>query len=327
MNLHTVRTKFLHTKLWGALEFIRIFNMTMPFTSGFIGVVMAGEGVVLNRAGIAGMLIPLFLWAGGQVFNDIFDLKVDTINTPYRAIPSRRFTIPEAVTLGGGLTLVGITLSIITRSYLCQLLTICAVVFSNIYSLSLKRKGVFGHINFAFCVLLCIYIGQSAVTGTVCAPYVPIGIFFYHIAINIMASVGDIPGDRETHVITLPVQIGGQQATVLATLLWMAGIAWSSYWSEHTILWMILILVISVLSFYNSLLLLADPSPPHATTTLRLFRCGTILLQLSLVIQWLSAHQVFMVIMGLGTFTVVTFILFEIPKGIKDPFHQVISHG
>ena len=99
MNLIGLRHRYLHSKTWGTLEFIRIFNMTMPFTSGFIGVVMGSRGISVNRDVIAGIFIPVFLWAGGQVFNDVFDMEVDRINTPYRAVPSRRFSIQEAVVL------------------------------------------------------------------------------------------------------------------------------------------------------------------------------------------------------------------------------------
>jgi geranylgeranylglycerol-phosphate geranylgeranyltransferase len=327
VNLTDLRHRYLHTKTWGTLEFIRIFNMTMPFTSGLIGVVMGAGGISMNRAAIAGMFIPVFLWAGGQVFNDIFDLEVDRINTPYRAVPSRRFSIQEAVLLGGGLTLTGVVLSILTRSYLCQMLTILAVLLSNIYSCGLKRRGFLGHLNFAFCVLLCIYIGQSAVSEKIVAVSAPIGIFFYHIAINIMASVGDVPGDKKTNVITLPVQVGPRQATILATILWIGGVAWSAYWSRQTLQWMVIIVVILSLSTYNSVLLLHDPTPQNATTTLRLFRCGTILLQLSLVIQSLSPEHLFFLTAGLGSFTVVTFLLFEVPKGIHNPVQGVVSHG
>ena len=327
MNLIGLRHRYLHSKTWGTLEFIRIFNMTMPFTSGFIGVVMGSRGISVNRDVIAGIFIPVFLWAGGQVFNDVFDMEVDRINTPYRAVPSRRFSIQEAVVLGGGLTLVGITLAVLTERFLCQMLTISAVILSNIYSYELKRRGLFGHVNFAFCVLLCIYIGQSAVSGKIMALYAPIGIFFYHIAINIMASVGDVPGDKKTDVITLPVQVGPRQATLLAIMVWIGGIAWSAHWSHITFQWMSIMGVVFSLSLYNSLLLLHDPTPKNATTSLRLFRCGTILLQLSLVMQLLPPEQLILLLAGLGSFTVVTFMLFEVPKGIYNPEGEVVPHG
>lgn len=319
MNIYSIRQKYLNTRTWGALEFIRIFNMTMPFVSGFTGVVLASKGISLDIRTFSGILIPLFLWTGGQIFNDIFDLDVDKINMPYRAIPSGRFTLRESVVFGGILTLIGIFLSIMTGSLLCQMLTILAVLLSNLYSYWSKRKGIFGHLNFAFCVLLCIYIGQSAVTGTIVSVYAPLGVFMYHVSLNIMASVGDISGDKKTKVITLPVQIGGPRATFVASVFWAAAVAWSSLFSQHSIDWFIIIVCVVVMSLYSSQLLFKSPLPANATTTMRLLRLGTILLQFSLVVQYLSGVELAVLAVGIGTFTTTMFLLFEVPKGIYDP--------
>ena len=326
MNLSHVQQKYLNTKVWGALEFIRVFNMTMPFTSGFVGVVMASRGVHVDMKALSGMFIPVFLWAGGQVFNDIFDLNVDRINTPYRAVPSGRFTMREAIAFGGILTLIGITLSVMTKNVLCQVLTIFAVIMSNLYSYSLKRKGIYGHMNFAFCVLICIYIGQSAVSGKITSFYAPLGVFLYHVAINIMVSVGDVPGDKRTKVVTLPVQLGEIRATYTASLFWIAGVLWIGWVSEHTVSWLTVLSLVILISVYNTQLLLRNPAPGNATTTLRLFRLGTIMLQFSLVIQYLDVVQLTVLTAAIGVFTVSTFLLFEIPKGIHIPVRGVPSH-
>jgi len=326
VNLSHVQQKYLNTKVWGALEFIRVFNMTMPFTSGFVGVVMASRGVHVDMKALSGMFIPVFLWAGGQVFNDIFDLNVDRINTPYRAVPSGRFTMREAIAFGGILTLIGITLSVMTKNVLCQVLTIFAVIMSNLYSYSLKRKGIYGHMNFAFCVLICIYIGQSAVSGKITSFYAPLGIFLYHVAINIMVSVGDVPGDKKTKVVTLPVQLGEIRATYTASLFWIAGVLWIGWVSEHTVSWLTVLSLVILISVYNTQLLLRNPAPGNATTTLRLFRLGTIMLQFSLVIQYLDVVQLTVLTAAIGVFTVSTFLLFEIPKGIHIPVRGVPSH-
>jgi len=326
MDLSFMQHRFLNTKVWGALEFIRIFNMTMPFASGFTGVVLASKGVNLSIESVSGMFIPVFLWAGGQVFNDIFDLDVDKINTPYRAVPSGRFSLRGSLAFGGVLTLAGITLSVFTRSFLCQILTLFAVVTSNLYSYKTKREGIWGHANFAFCVLLCIYIGESAVSKTISSFYAPLGVFLFHIAINIMASVGDVPGDKRTNVVTLPVQLGKIQATYAASLFWIGGIVWSIYFAALTVEWLAVILTVGFISVYNSQLLLRHPSPANATTTLRLFRLGTILLQLSLVVQYLSIVHISMFVTGIGVFTVSTFLLFEIPKGVSGPLKGVATN-
>lgn len=325
MNFTHIRQKYLNTKVWSALEFIRIFNMSMPFTSGFIGVVMASEGIHLNAQSLSGMFIPVFLWAGGQVFNDIFDADVDAINTPYRAVPSGRFTLRGAVAFGGAITLVGITLSIVTKSFLCQMLTVFAVIMSSVYSYTSKRKGISGHMNFAFCVLLCIYIGQSAVSGGITFFYAPIGVFLYHIAINIMASVGDVSGDEQTKVVTLPVQIGKIKSTYVALIFWIGGVSWSIRFSEVTGGWLAVISLVILISLYNTQLLLRYPSPGNATTTLRLFRLGTIMLQFSLVIQYLDITELTIITCAIGVFTIVTFLFFEIPKGVHVPGRGVTS--
>ncbi|MBU7017034.1 MAG: UbiA family prenyltransferase [Theionarchaea archaeon] len=326
MNMSEVRQKYLDTKVWGALEFIRVFNMSMPFASGFVGVIMASQDYHSGLDSFSGMFIPVFLWAGGQVFNDIFDLDVDKINTPYRAVPSGRFTVRESVALGGILTLTGIFLSVLTSSLVCQILTLSAVLLSNVYSYTLKRKGLSGHMNFALCVLLCIYIGQSAVSGRITSFFAPLGVFLFHIAINIMASVGDVVGDKKTNVMTLPVQLGGIRAVYVACLFWIAGLGWSIWFSQHSVSWIVIIFLVVSISVHNSLLLLRHPTPGNATTSLRLFRLGTIMLQISLVVHYLDSTQLTVLMAVIGFFTVSTFLLFEIPKGIHIMEEGVASN-
>lgn len=327
MNVHSIQQKYLNTKVWGALEFVRIFNLTIPFASGFAGVVLALKGVSLDVKALSGMFIPVFLWAGGQVFNDLFDSDVDTINTPYRAVPSGRFTLRESVALGGVLTLLGVTLSVVTQSFLCQILTILAVLMSNLYSYNVKRKGIFGHINFGFCVLLCIYIGESAVSGAIPALYAPLGVFLYYTSLNIMASVGDVQGDERTNVVTLPVQLGGVRATYVATVFWVAGIVWSVWRAQYTVEWLVIISLAAVIPAYNSQLLIRHPSPANATTSLRLFRLGVILLHFSLVVEYLSSFQLILLMGAIGIFTITAFLLFEVPKGVHAPLKEVRAHG
>ena len=45
---------------------------------------------------IYGYMTYFFVAAGGNVVNDIFDIEVDKINRPHRALPSGRMTVRQA---------------------------------------------------------------------------------------------------------------------------------------------------------------------------------------------------------------------------------------
>ena len=53
----------------------------------------------------------VFLYAGGVVFNDVFDYKLDCVERPERPLPSGLITRKNAAYFGGLLFIIGLTLA------------------------------------------------------------------------------------------------------------------------------------------------------------------------------------------------------------------------
>ena len=57
---------------------------------------------------VYGYITYFLVAAGGNVVNDIYDIEVDKINRPHRALPSGRMTVRQAWVYVGFLSILGI---------------------------------------------------------------------------------------------------------------------------------------------------------------------------------------------------------------------------
>lgn len=100
------------------------------------------------------------LYAGGIVFNDVFDIEADKINRPERVIPSGRVSLKEAKILGITLFILGIISAFIVTSFsgfLAIIISFLALTYDK-YS---KHHGFLGPINMGLCRGVNLILGMS----------------------------------------------------------------------------------------------------------------------------------------------------------------------
>ncbi len=95
-------------------------------------------------------LATVGLYGGGVVFNDVFDLELDRIERPERALPGGRVTVASAVLLGGMLLFFGIIISALV-SDTGGALAIAVAGLALLYDRKAKHHPVFGPLVMGMC--------------------------------------------------------------------------------------------------------------------------------------------------------------------------------
>ncbi|MFS4456891.1 UbiA-like protein EboC [Maribacter sp. 2304DJ31-5] len=140
----------------------------------------------------------IFLYAGGVVFNDVFDAKLDAIERSERPIPKGIVKLPQAMIWGIFLLLTGIILAFLTTKwsgYVALVLTLA--IFT--YDASAKKHAFFGPLNMGICRGLNLILGISVI-GTVALAWIAIIPVLYIFAITLI-SRGEVHGNNKSHLL------------------------------------------------------------------------------------------------------------------------------
>ncbi|MEB8330378.1 UbiA-like protein EboC [Flavobacteriaceae bacterium KMM 6897] len=118
------------------------------------------NGVLLPYDLILLVVASILLYAGGVVLNDVFDLKIDTLERPERPIPKGVVSLQTAAILGGSLLLLGVILSFICNNEagLVALVLTSAIL---LYDALAKHHSFFGPLVMGGCRGLNLLLGMS----------------------------------------------------------------------------------------------------------------------------------------------------------------------
>lgn len=108
------------------------------------------------------ILSTIGLYAGGIVFNDVFDLELDRLERPERILPSGLISSRQAIFYGISLLGIGIVMAFLTNprsGIIALLITACALVYDRFG----KHHPVLGPLNMGLCRGLNLLLGMSAV--------------------------------------------------------------------------------------------------------------------------------------------------------------------
>lgn len=100
------------------------------------------------------------LYAGGIVFNDIFDAELDKVERPERAIPSGAIHIKEAWILGVVLLISGV-LSAMSFKFFSGLIAFLIALAALAYNRISKHHSFLGPLNMGLCRGLNLWLGLS----------------------------------------------------------------------------------------------------------------------------------------------------------------------
>lgn len=140
----------------------------------------------------------VFLYGGGVVLNDVFDIEIDKIERPERAIPSGLIPLKHAAIFGSLMLFIGVSLafSVGVLSGCIASVLACFIISYDYYA---KHKLVLGPINMGLCRALNLVLGIS-ILGTIHSLEFTIIPLLYIAAITLI-SKGEVHGNNKNHIV------------------------------------------------------------------------------------------------------------------------------
>ncbi|MDF9800678.1 heme O synthase-like polyprenyltransferase [Catalinimonas alkaloidigena] len=138
-------------------------------------------------------LATIGLYAGGVVFNDVFDAELDRIERPERPIPSGDASLVSASLLGAILLILGV-LSAWMISLLSLLIAFLVAACALLYDAWGKHQNIWGPINMGMCRGGNLLLGVSVVPAVIGEVWYISLIPVIYIAAITMISRGEVHG-------------------------------------------------------------------------------------------------------------------------------------
>jgi geranylgeranylglycerol-phosphate geranylgeranyltransferase len=205
---------------------IRPVNCLMAAFAALIGILVSKTTLAYGVIGPSFLVfVAVFLVAaGGNVINDYFDVAIDRVNKPRRALPSGRITRPAALLYAITLSLFGVAVSLFINPICLGLATLNAVLLV-LYSWKLKRSVLIGNLLVGYLTGSVFLFGGAAVS----AVFLP-GLLFLSAMLaitsrEIVKDVEDLPGDKRAGASTLPIRYGVAASLAAATLFMLVAVA------------------------------------------------------------------------------------------------------
>ena len=163
-------------------------------------------------------LATLGLYGGGVVFNDVFDVNLDRLERPERALPSGQVTLSSAILLGGLCFIGGVVLSGLAggaSAAIALAVAVCALV----YDAKAKHHPFFGPLVMGLCRGGNLLLGVS-LSARALGNYWWIGLLpVVFIGAITLTSRGEVGGNNKQSV-SLAMWLDGLVAAAVLVLPW-----------------------------------------------------------------------------------------------------------
>jgi len=202
--------------LLGYVRLARPANLPTAAADILAGVAIAGavlkitDASFLNTPVFSGVLFlvfaSIFLYAGGVVLNDVFDVEIDKIERPERPIPNGLIPLKSASVFGTILLVVGTVLAFLTNttSGVISIILASSIVLYDAFS---KKYSFAGPLNMGICRGLNLVLGMS-VLGEITHWWYAIIPVLYVFAITLI-SRGEVHGNNKKHIIWAGILYAG----------------------------------------------------------------------------------------------------------------------
>jgi 4-hydroxybenzoate polyprenyltransferase len=160
MNSTTIRS----SNFWAYLQLMRPANIVTAWADILAGFAASGCFALMNQGIIFSLgwllLSTTGLYAGGIVFNDVFDAELDAKERPERPIPSGNVSLIRATLLGSLLLSVGIAAAF-QVSFVSGVLAFSIALAALLYDAVGKHQVFFGPLNMGICRGCNLLLGVS----------------------------------------------------------------------------------------------------------------------------------------------------------------------
>ena len=188
------------------LVLVRPANVVTAVADIFAG--MALSGVLFSdfswitvHNGLALCIATACLYAGGIVFNDIFDLELDRDERPERPLPSGQISKNRAIGFGLTLFVIALTAAAVV-SWESLMLAIGIIICATAYDKYFKHMLAGGPLVMGLCRGLNLLLGVSILHEQVAALWWIAGLPILFIGAITLTSQGEVHGNNKSAVMT-----------------------------------------------------------------------------------------------------------------------------
>jgi len=205
---------------------IRALNCLMAAFAALIGVFVSKVPLAYDviAPAVLAFVTVFLITAGGNVINDYFDVDIDRVNKPRRALPSGLIMRRSALVYALTLLLFGVAASLFINP-VCSGLAALNAVLLVLYSWKLKRSVLVGNLLIGYLAGSIFLFGGAAVYSF----FIP-GVLFVSAMLaitsrEVVKDVEDLTGDRRAGASTLPIRYGVPRSLAIAALFMLAAVA------------------------------------------------------------------------------------------------------
>jgi geranylgeranylglycerol-phosphate geranylgeranyltransferase len=198
----------------------RPLNCLITFISVWAGAAVASDVYFSWRIFAASASAALIAGFGNSA-NDIFDIKIDRINRPYRPLACGKVSVTEAIFLALGLAISGLFLSFIVSRH-AILVALLAVVILLVYTPVFKGLSFWGNVAVAAVASLPFIYGGMSVDKPFGAIILSVFAFLLHFGREIVKDIQDRVADATAGIRTGVAIYGAGVSRAIAALLFSA---------------------------------------------------------------------------------------------------------
>lgn len=188
----------------GYLVLARPANLPSAAADIIAGAAIAGAFAILPMTQIAALhftgliLSSVFLYAGGVVLNDVFDIDIDRLERPERPIPSALIPLKHAAFYGAVLLIAGVALAS-TVNATCGIIAFGLALAILSYDAFAKKHPLFGPLNMGICRGLNLLLGMAILVNFAFIEFIVVPIIY--IAAITMISRGEVHGNNRRSIL------------------------------------------------------------------------------------------------------------------------------
>ena len=187
----------------GVLDLIRPVNCAMIGFAVIVGAFVSKPPSVSALQVGLGFLTGFFICAYSMAVNDVYDLEVDKVNRPDRAIPSGRVTPDEASRLSYGVLVAGLACSLLSLVPLAVVIAAAYAVLSWLYNSRALRSGLPGRRLVAAALAIPFIYGGAVSGGSIGGSLLlmmALTAFFSGVGREVVKAMADVEGDARRGV-------------------------------------------------------------------------------------------------------------------------------
>ena len=218
---------------------IMFMDLTLPAATVILASYFSTGGLPSLWIFLLATLGGFFAITSSYVFNDLVDVDIDSINLPFRPLPSGDVTSLEAFIYATILALVAVFISFYLNPESFVVLLIALGVIT-LYSVFFKRKTPFSFVSVGIAyglvpVGIWLAVDPAGILTNAVSPYLlPLSGLLFGLMICMtdwgftLAGVSrDVEGDRAKGAPTLPVTYGIPATSKFILVIWIMGVLFS----------------------------------------------------------------------------------------------------